>query len=122
MKNQIIMVAAALFICTALTAQPRQHTHTQGREKSPIETKSRQQSHPRTMDQHQDQDQGIYKNRGQEVSAQRHARNAERKALKDQEKAIKKQEKQTRRLQKEMDKKHMEMLERKNADPGKGRK
>jgi len=108
MKNQIIMAAAALLICTAVTAQPRRHTHTQNREKARTEAKSQQQGPVQTMDQNQ------YKNRGQEVSAQRHARNAERKALKDHQKAIKKQEKQTRKLQKEMEKQHKNMQEQEN--------
>ncbi len=116
MKNQIIMAAAALLICTAVTAQPRRHTHTQNREKVRTETKNQQQGPVQTMDHDQ------YKNRGQEVSAQRHARNAERKALKDHEKAMKKQEKQTRKLQKEMNKQHKDMLEQKSGGPRKGRK
>lgn len=105
MKNQIIMGAAALLICTAVTAQPKQHTQTRNRDKVRTEAKNPQQGPVQTMDQDH------YKNRGQEVSDQRHARNAERKALKDHEKAIKKQQKQTRRLQKEMDKQHKDMQE-----------
>lgn len=109
MKNQIIMAAAALFICTAVTAQPKQHTQTRNKEKAQTEVKNQQQGPVQTMDQDH------YKNRGQEVSDQRHIRNAERKALKDHQKAIKKQEKQTRRLQKEMEKQHKDMQEREGA-------
>ena len=108
MKNQIIMAAAALLICTAVTAQPKQHTQTRNREKVRTEAKSQQQGPVQTMGQDQ------YKNRGQEVSAQRHARNAERKALKNHEKEMKKQEKQTRKLQKEMEKQHENMQEQEN--------
>jgi flagellar motility protein MotE (MotC chaperone) len=106
MKSQIIMGAAALFMCIAVTAQPTQQTQTRNREKVRTEAKNQPQGPVQVQDQEQ------YRNRGEAVSEQRHLRNAERKALKAQEKEMKRQEKQTRKLQKEMEKQHKEMQER----------
>ncbi len=105
MKSQIIMGAAALFMCIAVTAQPTQQTQTRNKEKIRSEVKNQPQGPVQVQNQEQ------YKNRGEAVSEQRHLRNAEKKALKDQEKEMKKQEKQTRKLQKEMEKQHKNMQE-----------
>ena len=105
MKNQILMGVAALLISAAVTAQPSQQAQNRNKEKVRTEVKNQPQGPVQVLDQDQ------YKNRGQAISDQRHARNEERKAMKDQEKARKKQQKQIRKLQKEMEKQHKNMQE-----------
>ncbi len=99
MKTQIIMTAAALLISAVVTAQTTERTQTQKREKDKARTEV--QNQPQGPVQVQDQEQ--YKNRGEAVSNQRHARNAERKALKDQEKAMKRQQKELKGQQNAID-------------------
>lgn len=85
MRKQFILAASALLISAAVTAQNAQQTQTrtQNKEKTRTEVKNQPQGPVQVQDQEQ------YKNKGQAVSEQRHARNAERKALRDQKKALK---------------------------------
>lgn len=99
MKNQFILAAFALLISAAVTAQNAQQTQTRNQAKEKVRTEVKNQPQGPVQVQNQEQ----YKNRGQAVREQRHARNAERKALKEQEKAMKKQQKEMKKMQKQQE-------------------
>jgi curli biogenesis system outer membrane secretion channel CsgG len=73
MKTQVILTIAALLLSAAVTAQTSQPAQSRDQKREQAQT------HTRTQDPVQVQTQDQYKNQGQMVSDQKHARNQERK-------------------------------------------
>jgi len=106
MKKQLFMAVMALFVSSAITAQPNQQNRPQAQsgKQEKVQTRSQDrtqaQTHAgtgtqtRTQTGRQEAMQAGYKNNGQMTKARKHARNEERKALKKQQKDLKKQQKQ----------------------------
>ncbi len=118
MKNQVILTFAALLISAAVTAQTTQPAQSQ----SQNQKREQAQTHTRTQDPVQAQTEDQYKNHGQMVSDQKHARNQERKAQKNRDKELKRQQKELKKQEKKMKKDgtgpfHQQNMEQGGAGP-----
>jgi hypothetical protein len=108
MKSKAILTIAALLAGAVLTAQTTEPVQSQNHRREQAQTQTRTQdpaqaqTQTRTQDPVQAQTQTQYKNQGQMVSDQKHARNQERKAQKNQEKEMKRQQKELKKQEKKM--------------------
>ena len=106
MKTKVILTIAALLIGAALAAQTSgsAQSQTKRREQEKTQTRTQDQTQAQTQTRTQDpvQAQDQYKNHGQMVSDQKHARNQERKAQKNRDKELKRQQKELKKQEKMM--------------------
>jgi uncharacterized protein HemX len=114
MKNKVILTIAALLAGAVLTAQTTEPVQSQNQKKEKVQKEVQNQPQGPV----QVQDQGQYKNHGEAVSEQRHARNQERKAQKNQDKELKRQQKELKKQEKKMKQDGTGPYHRQNMEQG----